>query len=449
MKIPKVKINEKVFKVILVIFVFALCLAWATAQPFDSGPDERMKYDVCRYLVEHGSLPHGGEESIRNPIWGISYAFTPILSYMISAVFMKIAMIFTTNEFAIVVAARLVSVICMTLLSIVCMKISEKLFKGPYKWLFTILVIFLPQMIFLGSYINNDSLALLSIGIIIYSWILGLERKWDIKTCILLAVGIGICALSYYNAYGYILCSIFIYLITCIQDKKPIKELLLKGLLIFAIAFAIAGWWFIRNFIIYDGDFLGMSTSNEYAEMYAMDFCKPSKIQNPVNRGVSLYQMLIRENWIRTTILSFIGLFGYMSIIMNRLIYDVYLVLFLIGGIGTLILFKDFILNKIKKRTETDGKDIVFNVIFIVSIIIPWCLSIYYSYFSDFEPQGRYIMPMIIPFMYFAVKGIERIFKKILRKEILQKVVIALINTVLIIMPVFILFTYIIPIYHN
>lgn len=442
---PKVKINEKVFKVILVIFVFVLCLAWAIAQPYNSAPDEEMKYDVCRYLVEHGKLPHGGDESIRNPIWGISYAFTPILSYMISAVFMKIAMIFTTNEFAIVVAARLVSVICMTLLSIVCMKISEKLFKGTYKWLFTILVIFLPQMIFLGSYINNDSLALLSIGIIVYAWILGLERKWDIKSCILLAVGIGICALSYYNAYGYILCSIFIYLITAIKDKKPIKEILLKGLIIFAIAFAIAGWWFIRNFIIYDGDFLGMSTSNEYAEMYAMDAYKPSKIQNPVNRGVSLYQMLVRENWIRTTILSFIGLFGYMSIIMNRLIYWVYLALFIAGGIGTLILFKDFIFNKEKK----DEKSIIFNVIFIICMVIPWGLSIYYSYFSDFEPQGRYIMPMIIPFMYFAVKGIERIFKMVLRKEILQKIVVTLINTVLLAMPVFILFTYIIPIYHN
>ena len=442
---PKVKINEKVLKVILVVFVFALCLSWAIAQPYNSAPDEEMKYDVCRYLVEHGKLPHGGEESIRNPIWGISYAFTPILSYMISAVFMKIAMIFGASEFAVVVSARLVSVICMTLLAIVCMKISEKLFKGPYRWLFTILIVFLPQMIFLGSYINNDSLALLSIGIIVYAWILGLEKKWDIKSCILLAVGIGICALSYYNAYGYILCSIFLYLITAFKDKKTIKEILLKGLLIFAIAFAIAGWWFIRNFIIYDGDFLGMSTSNEYAEMYAMDAYKPSKIQNPLNRGISLYNMLIRENWIRTTILSFIGLFGYMSIIMNRYIYWVYLTLFLAGGIGTLILFKDFIFNKEKK----DFKKITFNIIFIINIIIPWILSIYYSYFSDFEPQGRYIMPMIIPFMYFAVKGIERIIKKVLKKEIYQKIIIGAINTVLIIMPAFILLTYIIPIYHN
>lgn len=439
------KTIEKIAKVMLAVFVFGLCLAWAIAQPYNSAPDEEMKYDVCRYLVEHGKLPHGGEESIRNPIWGISYAFTPILSYMISAIFMKIAMIFSADEFVIVVAARMVSVICMTLLSIVCMKISEKLFKGPYKWLFTMLVVLLPQMVFLGSYINNDSLALLSIGIIVYAWILGLERKWDIKSCILLAVGIGICALSYYNAYGYILCSIFIYLITAFRERTTIKAVLSKGLLIFAIAFAIAGWWFIRNFIIYDGDFLGMNTSNEYAEMYAMDAYKPSKIQNPVNRGVSLYQMLVRENWIRMTVLSFIGLFGYMSIIMNRLIYDVYMIQFFVGAIGILFVFKDFIFSKEKRNF----KNIIFNVIFIISIIIPWILSIYYSYFSDFEPQGRYIMPMIIPFMYFVVKGIEKIFKMILRKEILQKIAIGLINTGLIIMPVFILITYIIPIYHN
>ena len=130
---------------------------------------------------------------------------------------------------------------------------------------------------------------------------------------------------------------------------------------------------------------------------------------------------------------------------MNRLIYDVYMIQFFVGAIGILFVFKDFIFSKEKRNF----KNIIFNVIFIISIIIPWILSIYYSYFSDFEPQGRYIMPMIIPFMYFVVKGIEKIFKMILRKEIFQKIAIGLINTGLIIMPVFILITYIIPIYHN
>ena len=45
---------------------------------YNYAPDERMKMPVCEFLVKHGTLPHGGDESIRDPIWGISYAVTPI-----------------------------------------------------------------------------------------------------------------------------------------------------------------------------------------------------------------------------------------------------------------------------------------------------------------------------------------------------------------------------------
>ena len=41
------------------------------------------------------------------------------------------------------------------------------------------------------------------------------------------------------------------------------------------IVFLVAGWWFIRSGILYDGDFLGMKTSSIYAEKYAIDELKP------------------------------------------------------------------------------------------------------------------------------------------------------------------------------
>ena len=74
--------------------VFVFCAYWAHLLPLDAGPDEKMRYDIPMYIYEHGRLPHGGDPSIRNPIWGTSYAFLPILSYIISALFMKIMSIF-------------------------------------------------------------------------------------------------------------------------------------------------------------------------------------------------------------------------------------------------------------------------------------------------------------------------------------------------------------------
>ena len=54
-----------------------------------------MRYMVAQYLHKHpGKLPLGDDPAIRDATWGISYAYYPILSYMVSAVFMGIAGLF-------------------------------------------------------------------------------------------------------------------------------------------------------------------------------------------------------------------------------------------------------------------------------------------------------------------------------------------------------------------
>ena len=183
---------ELFIKILIVVLAFSVYFTWSCSQKYDAGPDEYMKYDICKFISERGTLPHGGDEAVRNPIWGISYGFTPIIAYIICAIFMRIAMIFTQNEFAIVVAARFTSVLFNTLTVIMLLKISEKLFKGVFKYLFVIIIAFLPQFAFLGSYINNDSMAIFTIILIIYSWIIGIENKWNIKSCIMLGISLRI-----------------------------------------------------------------------------------------------------------------------------------------------------------------------------------------------------------------------------------------------------------------
>ena len=80
--------KEKDIEHIFLLFYFILLCIWCISIPISGvnmGPDEQMKMDVCNYLVKYGKLPHGGNPEIRNEIWGISYAFMPILSYMLSA----------------------------------------------------------------------------------------------------------------------------------------------------------------------------------------------------------------------------------------------------------------------------------------------------------------------------------------------------------------------------
>ncbi len=422
----KIKIKEKYFKIAFIILAFVLALTWAIIQPNNDGPDEAMKMDICKYIAKHGSLPHGGDPEVRQPMWGISYGFTPILSYIFAGIFIKIAKVFTQDIHIIYIAGRLVSVICYTLMCMVNIKIAEKLFKNIYyKWSFIILSCMLPQLIFLGSYINNDSLALFSISIIIYSWIIGLEKKWNIRSCIILSIGLALCALSYYNAYGYILTSAILFIASYFinkteNNKIDIKNMFKKGFLIVGITFLLCGWWFIRSAIIYNGDFLGLRTTEEYAQKYAIEELKPSNRDTDQNSNRSLKYMLVNRQWIRSTVKSFIAMFGPMRFQMGTKFYMLYLTIFTVGILGYIANFYKF--KHIKDMKENKNKGLL-EIIFGINIIIPIILSIYYSYCSDFQPQGRYIMPIVMPFMYFVVSGLENIIEKFIKNEKIKKIV--------------------------
>ncbi len=434
-------------KIILAIFLFGLfCyyLIWTISQPYNTCPDEGMKWDICKYISEHNLIPDGRDENIRNPMWGISYAFQPILTYMIGAVFVKIASIFTTNQFALVVSARLVSTISMTLAIYFVIKIADKLFKdkGKYKYLFITIIAFQPITAFLASYINNDSTAILATAMIIYLWILGLESNWKTKYCVLLGLAIGFCALTYYNAYGYILCSVIICLISTISNKIKVKDIAKKAIIVSLVAFAVAGWWFIRNAIIYDGDILGTRTQNEYGDKYAMEEYKPSTRKTPQNKGESIWNMLYDEGWIKTVARSFVGIFGYQTIAMSNKIYYSYFLIWLIGGIGCILKFKDLFIYKQKEKNKY-----LLNYIFVISIIIPIALSIIYSYTSDFQPQGRYIMGIIVPFTYFLVSGIEAVLERFVKSQKIKKIIVLMLIVLVIIISFKAIFIYVIPAY--
>lgn len=428
MKILNKKIN---LDISIALLAFAFYFIWSITLPYNTGPDEAMRYQIPQYILQYGKLPHGGDPIIRNNGWGISYAFTPILSYIISSFFMRIVRIFTDTEFALLTAARFASVLFSTGTVFMCVKIGKKLISKPYQYLLAILVGFLPEFAFISAYVNNDALAIFSTSLIIYFWIIGLESNWDLKSCIGLAIGISICGLSYYNAYGYILCSILLFIISFIwmnknKHKKIFLILVRKGLLISGIVIALIGWWFIRSYIIYDGDILGLKTSNEYAELYAFDYLKPSNRQTIIKQGKTIFYMLFKLGWLKSSFYSFIGIFDYLTFGLRGWMFFIYKSIIAIGLIGCLLnLGNHFMKNRFKSQ------DLSYLGM-VISSAITIFISIFYSYTSDYQSQGRYCMPIIIPLMLFIVIGVKYLLKKCNPKT--ERVIISclLINYVLI-----------------
>lgn len=442
--------KEKIYEAVFLVFVFTFLFIWAMKAPLNASPDEGMRFEISKYIVKHGELPDGRDPEIRNPNWGISYAFNPYTSCVLAAGFAKTVTLFTDNFEIYYKSMRMVNVIFGTLLAFLALRIGKRLFEKEKAWFFAVLVTFLPGAAFLHTYLNMDSLALLATAWIFYCWVRAVQEGWHRNVCIQLALAMSLCVLSYYNAYGFLLCSALLFAgmtLKCGKQQWNYQEMLKKGFLMLGIVFLLTGWWFIHNAILYDGDILGMATSSKYAEMYAIEELKPSNRETPQALGMTLVQMMFwipgnwHYNWLGTVAASFVGTFGFMDIFMPENWTKAYILFFGVGALGNLFCLRKYFnlsTQKIEEKRIRDEQGTMIirqyrqekiwnsmnlmRLCLIGAIVIPTVLLTYYAYTSDFQAQGRYVMPALLPLMYFITLGYETWLDKLVKNEKVKKV---------------------------
>lgn len=434
--------NRKLEKITLFFYLIGFLFIASTLalfQPlgdtalFVNPPDEHGRILIPWYICQHGVLPTGFEDAVRVDGYGISYGLYTILPYVIQGYAMRLVSIFTSSPAILLYAGRFVNVLSGTLMAYVVYLLSRKLFTDRrIYWLFCFCVMYLPESLFLHTYINTDSMCLLSTAVITYALVSAYQEGFTTKNCLWLSGGIILCALSYYNAYGYILSSIFLFLVFFYRlshdkEKDPKryawKQMLPKAVLISVIVLLGISWQFIRNVVLYDGDILGLATLDKMKIQYAVPEANPLTRSTYLNRGESIWNMLFGSNFIMVSFLSFVGVFGSLSIYASKLMYFPFLAFFIIGILSCILLrhpHQDFLgeLPKWKKR--------FFHGNMFFCIAMPIFLMIYYSYAIDFQRQGRYAMPIIIPLMYYTVRGYEKLISALRLPRWVQNGVIGL-----------------------
>ena len=389
------------FNTLFYTAVFFAILAFALLQPFGDPPDEVNRYKVAQFICRYGHLPTGEEFEVAIGGYGGSYAFQPILPYILQGFLMRALSLFTRDNLALLLCARMVNVVFGVVMAVYIRRLSLLLFRHPLTgWLFCFLVMFLPQNLFLHSYVNTDSMASMSGAMILYACVSGWKNNWKKSDCIQLCIGIICCALSYYNAYGLIVTAILLFLFSHIQ-KKDWKNLIRKGLLISVLVLLGIGWWFIRNYLIHDGDFLGLTARAEHAMRTALPQYNPATKVTVAASGTTLYGMLFQMDFLYFLWNSFVARFGPMTLPTLPFLYIWYYRIFGFGWLFSLIP------SGKEQKTQVLSR-VLFHFAMLLSVLIPFGLCIYYSYTSDYQPQGRYIMPMLIPFMYFISLGFDK-----------------------------------------
>lgn len=422
------QLSRKELAVVILYFglYFLLGLSMISRQPFNDPPDELNRYRVPLYIAEYGTLPNGYEESIRIPGYGFSYAFQPILPYMLQGYCMRLVKHFTADTDVLLYTARLVNFVFGLVMAVFLLFLSKKWFQNKYlQYVFCFFVLFLPQSIFLHTYVNTDSCSMMSIAIILYGLTCGLEDHFSYRSCVILSIGIILCAMSYYNAYGFILSSILLFFahylsVTNGQISFDTTHFLRKGILISALVLAGIGWWFIRSYLLYDGDFLGLHARDLCAELYADEYLKPGMRETYQTLGYTILTTLTESDFSVLSINSLICMFGPMSLLTALWVYRFYKLWFVLGLTGCLIPLSQLATvckasrDKLTEGIRFPGRrslTLFFHFNMILCMFIPLALSLIYSYYTDLQPQGRYLMPMLIPLCYYSVRGLEKVLQ--------------------------------------
>ena len=409
----------------LILLIFCICLTGALLLPEDQCPDETGRRFLSNWIVVHRELPTGDElgtmlmswvdASAEVPQivpdaeyqgWGFSYALRPYLSSMIGAGFQILAASFTNSPRILLAASRMCSVLSITACCIFSLRMGHRIFASRSSpVLFAVLVCFLPQVMFLGMYQNNDSLSLCAVSMMLYYWVESYDRKWPVRSCVGLAVALSLGLLSYYSAYGWLLMVAVFCVFSVLSDHSiPDRgQLILKRtVLITAVCLILAGWFFIRNAYLHNGDFLGIaSEAASRSRMEALGY----RLTNYVRyreKGVSIPAFLYMDRfwWLLMTLMSFIGVFGYMNILLPPVLYILYALVITCG----LVLFVVSL-----ARQKPNRRDSLLMIMMLLASVITFLLHFWQCYARDFQPQGRYIITIALPLGFVLAYGLDKL----------------------------------------
>ncbi|MFW6069746.1 MAG: ArnT family glycosyltransferase, partial [bacterium] len=131
-------------------------------------------------------------------------------------------------------------------------------------WLVTLFVAAIPQVIYLGSVVSND-VPVAALGTLTL-WQLAVLLRGDRRPhrALLLGLAFGLAVLAKVSALTLSIPLAAGLLWLWRAERRPLREVVHIGLWIAVAAFVVAGWWFVRSWLLY-GSPLGLETHDATA----------------------------------------------------------------------------------------------------------------------------------------------------------------------------------------
>jgi 4-amino-4-deoxy-L-arabinose transferase-like glycosyltransferase len=413
-------------------------LLWALITPAGRAPDEWAHFDYILHLTIHRTLPIYGQT--RSSIDAANFskeAMQPPLYYLLAA---PLQVALGKTESWQIIGLRIYSILLGAITVAISYIFGRKLVPEQPAFALGVasLVAFNPMFTFICASITNDNLINLIFAALALLFLTGLQQPSVSKSWLLsLGAMLGFGLLTKSSIIIGVFCSgLLLCMLAWNRRGRRLKSLLTYGGWVGGTAMVIGGWWLVRNWSLY-GDpsaiFIVHTRTDVYpAWSYDQIGSMWEMLTNPREVSTSLWEGIIHGFW---------GVFDFYTLWISRQWYIVLDILLVGGGLGATL----WVLRAWQRH-----EPIIQQRLKIASISASMIMLLLWSIISrcyqiDYQPQGRYLLPVVLPIATLIVAGWEQLFGLIGR----QQHVTALLTVSILGMNLLALISAVSPAYHN
>ncbi len=275
--------------------------------------------------------------------------------------------------------------------------------RRPWAAALGLLMLGLPQVVYLYAYANSDAFSLSMCLFLMLHALTEPRPLASLPKTVLLGVLTALVILSkasywitLFFAYGLLLWQLWR---SCSSEGGTNRRALVRhGLALAAVVLALSAplriWFPLSQGPDFGGQVIQMM------EEHAIPELKPSTAVHPTYhlraKGVGFGEMLLRYPWVKDSGLSFYGLFGYMVVPAPIPAYALAAAML---GLNALLTLRP---ARAHWRALPSAWKVAVALGGVMSLGVALAAA-YYSWIWDFQPQGRYLFPMLIPMaLWFA-----------------------------------------------
>lgn len=376
-------------------------LVWAWMLPFNNGHDEDQHYAVAAFIAEHGRWPVFGPGAdlwayLVDDLYRSSYATYPGLSYLASGLAMRLLTL--ADPSLALLGARLPSVLGVGVAVWLAGRLAALLLPrtSRVRLALPLCVATLPELTFVGGYTNTDAYTVAATAGLLLAALHGAARGWTHATPLALGLSAGLVLLGKYNGYLYLPVGLAVAALTAPSWRIRWRALGVAS----ATAALAAGWWFVRSTRLY-GDPLGFGAQAAAVRAVLPDYRSPGLL------GYDPLSLLLGSPWVAMTLATFLGGYPYYEQWLPGGLYAVWLLL-VVGLTGALLWWGGRRAVEVARGGRAVQRWRVVAGGALGALVLGGIgQSVGNTLVFDYQPQGRYLLPMAIPLLLLWLRAWE------------------------------------------